>query len=144
VRRKKILELIRLMEENELAELEIGNWFRRVRIGRVSRGGFTVSPAGEAGSALLGEDIPEAVLPATNLVEVKAPLVGTFYRSPSPGAPMYIEVGDTVKKGQVLCIVEAMKVMNEIEAEQAGTVREILVGDSESVEFGQVLFRIEP
>ena len=74
---------------------------------------------------------------------VAAPLVGTFYRSPSPDSPPFVEVGSTVKKGQVLCIVEAMKLMNEIEAEVAGTVAEILVQNGSPVEFGQPLFRLE-
>jgi acetyl-CoA carboxylase biotin carboxyl carrier protein len=79
-----------------------------------------------------------------NLVDIKSPMVGTFYRSPAPEAPSYVEVGSRVTKGQTLCILEAMKLMNELEAEVAGTVREIVVENSEPVEYGQVLFRIEP
>ena len=74
---------------------------------------------------------------------VKAPIVGTFYASPSPDAPAFVKVGDTVQAGQVLCIIEAMKLMNEIEAETAGTVREILVKNADPVEYGQTLFLIE-
>ena len=85
---------------------------------------------------------PEA--PATKLVDVTSPMVGTFYRSPAPEAPPYVEVGSRVVKGQTLCILEAMKLMNELEAEVAGTVREICVANAEPVEYGQVLFRIEP
>jgi len=81
-----------------------------------------------------------AVTPGT---PVKAPIVGTFYTSSSPDAPVYVKVGDTVAAGQVLCIIEAMKLMNEIEAESAGTVREILVKNGEPVEYGQTLFIIE-
>jgi len=77
-------------------------------------------------------------------VEVKAPIVGTFYRSPAPDAEPYVKEGDSVKKGQVLCIIEAMKLMNEIESEVAGVVRKILVNDAEPVEYGQTLFIIEP
>ncbi|RIH87805.1 Biotin carboxyl carrier protein of acetyl-CoA carboxylase [Meiothermus luteus] len=77
-------------------------------------------------------------------VEVKAPIVGTFYRAPSPDAEPYVKEGDTVKKGQVLCIIEAMKLMNEIESEVSGVVRKILVQNAEPVEYGQVLFLIEP
>jgi acetyl-CoA carboxylase biotin carboxyl carrier protein len=80
----------------------------------------------------------------SNLSEVKAPIVGTFYRSPSPDADPFVEVGDTVSVGQVLCIIEAMKLMNEIEAEYSGTVRKILVEDAQPVEFDQPLFAIEP
>ena len=71
-------------------------------------------------------------------------MVGTFYSAPAPDAPPYVEVGDTVRKGQTLCILEAMKLMNELEAEIGGTIREICVGNGEPVEYGQVLFRIEP
>lgn len=85
-----------------------------------------------------------AAAPATNLTDVKSPMVGTFYRAPAPEAPPYVEVGSTVKKGQTLCILEAMKLMNEMECEVDGVVREILVENSDPVEYGQVLFRIEP
>ncbi|MDX1741320.1 MAG: acetyl-CoA carboxylase biotin carboxyl carrier protein [Rhodothermales bacterium] len=80
----------------------------------------------------------------SNLEEVRAPIVGTFYRAPSPDAEVFVEVGDTVSAGQVLCIIEAMKLMNEIEAEYAGTVRKILVENAQPVEFDQPLFAIEP
>ena len=82
--------------------------------------------------------------PKAKLLEVKSPMVGTFYQSPEPGAKHYVAVGDRVAKGQILCIIEAMKIMNEIEAEIAGVVREILVDDAQPVEFGQVLFRVDP
>lgn len=78
------------------------------------------------------------------LITVESPMVGTFYRSPSPGAPMFIEVGDTVSAGKTLCIVEAMKLMNEIEAEVSGTVVEILVDNASPVQFGQALVKIRP
>lgn len=78
------------------------------------------------------------------LIEVVSPMVGTFYRAPAPDAPPYVEVGDRVSKGQTLCILEAMKLMNELESEVAGVVREIVVDNSEPVEYGQVLFRIDP
>jgi acetyl-CoA carboxylase biotin carboxyl carrier protein len=81
---------------------------------------------------------------ASHLVEVRSPMVGTFYRSPSPEAPAYVEVGSRVTKGQTLCILEAMKLMNELEAEISGIVREVLVENAEPVEYGQALFRIEP
>jgi acetyl-CoA carboxylase biotin carboxyl carrier protein len=94
-------------------------------------------PSGEAGA-------PAPAAPRSNLVEVKSPMVGTFYRSPAPEAPPYVEAGSRVAKGQTLCILEAMKLMNELESEVAGTVREICVENGEPVEYGQVLFRIEP
>lgn len=87
--------------------------------------------------------VPKAE-PASKLAEVKSPMVGTFYSKPEPGAEPYVHVGSQVAKGQVLCIIEAMKIMNEIESEIAGTIREICVSDSHPVEFGQPLFRIDP
>ncbi|HEY2377500.1 MAG TPA: acetyl-CoA carboxylase biotin carboxyl carrier protein [Gemmatimonadaceae bacterium] len=80
----------------------------------------------------------------TQLLEVKSPMVGTFYQSPEPGAKNYVAVGDRVAKGQILCIIEAMKIMNEIESEYAGVLREIAVQDAQPVEYGQVLYRIDP
>lgn len=95
-----------------------------------------VAPAQEAPQAA-----PE---PSSTLVEVTAPIVGTFYASSAPDAPPYVKVGDRVEQGQILCIIEAMKLMNEIEAETAGRVAEVLVKNEDPVEYGQVLFRIEP
>jgi acetyl-CoA carboxylase biotin carboxyl carrier protein len=85
---------------------------------------------------------PEPPKPAA--LEVKSPMVGTFYKSPEPGTKAYVSVGDRVAKGQIVCIIEAMKIMNEIESEYAGVVREILVEDAQPVEYGQVLFKIDP
>ncbi|MBD3285609.1 acetyl-CoA carboxylase biotin carboxyl carrier protein, partial [candidate division WOR-3 bacterium] len=81
---------------------------------------------------------------ASNLIAIKSPMIGTFYRAPAPDAPPYVEVGDTVKPGTVVCIVEAMKLMNEIESDISGKVAEILVENETPVEFGQELFLIEP
>jgi acetyl-CoA carboxylase biotin carboxyl carrier protein len=85
-----------------------------------------------------------AASPASNLKEIRSPMVGTFYKAPEPGAEAYVKVGNRVTPGQTVCIIEAMKIMNEIEAEIAGVVREILIEDSQPVEFGQVLFRVDP
>ncbi|MEW5805924.1 MAG: acetyl-CoA carboxylase biotin carboxyl carrier protein [Acidobacteriota bacterium] len=90
------------------------------------------------------ETAPAEALEKDNLFEVKSPIVGTFYRAPDPKAPPYVEVGDLVRKGQILCIVEAMKLMNEIESEVAGEIVEILVPNAHPVEYGQVLFRLRP
>ena len=78
------------------------------------------------------------------LLEVKSPMVGTFYHAPEPGAKAYVSEGTRISKGQILCIIEAMKIMNEIESEFSGTVREVLVQDAHPVEYGQVLFRVDP
>ena len=117
------------------------------------------APAAFGGAATLSSEAPvpgarEAVPSAdvlagtpavpSRLVDVVAPIVGTFYAAPGPDAPNYAKVGDAVRPGSVLCIIEAMKLMNEIEAEVAGTVAEVLVTDEDPVEYGQVLFRIDP
>ena len=99
------------------------------------------APAASSGS---GEAPAAAAPPASTLTEIKSPMVGTFYRSPAPEAPSYVEPGSRVAKGQTLCILEAMKLMNELESDVAGVVREICVENGEPVEYGQVLFRIEP
>jgi acetyl-CoA carboxylase biotin carboxyl carrier protein len=90
------------------------------------------------------EAAPRAEAPKANLLEVKSPMVGTFYAQPEPGAKPYAPVGARIQKGQVLCIIEAMKIMNEIESEFSGVVREVAVADAHPVEYGQVLFRIDP
>jgi acetyl-CoA carboxylase biotin carboxyl carrier protein len=86
----------------------------------------------------------DAAKPASTLLEVKSPMVGTFYSKPEPGANPYVTVGMRVKQGQILCIIEAMKIMNEIECEVSGTVVDVSVSDSSAVEYGQVLFRVDP
>jgi acetyl-CoA carboxylase biotin carboxyl carrier protein len=90
------------------------------------------------------ESAPRAPAAAPHLKEIRSPMVGTFYKAPEPGAEPYIKVGSRVSPGQTVCIIEAMKIMNEIEAEVAGAVREISVEDGQPVEFGQVLFRVDP
>ena len=82
--------------------------------------------------------------PKENLLEVKSPMVGTFYRAPEPGAQPYVGEGSRIEKGQILCIIEAMKIMNEIESEYSGVIREVTASDAHPVEYGQVLFRVEP
>ena len=103
----------------------------------------TPAPPAPAASDAPATTSPEAAAPASAGTPVKAPIVGTFYASSSPDAPAYVKVGDKVEAGQVLCIIEAMKLMNEIEAETGGVVRQILVKNAEPVEYGQTLFVIE-
>jgi acetyl-CoA carboxylase biotin carboxyl carrier protein len=91
-----------------------------------------------------GEAAPKGEGAKAPLLEVKSPMVGTFYAAPEPGARPYVSAGSRVNKGQILCIIEAMKIMNEIESEYAGVIREVLVQDAQPVEYGQVLFRIDP
>ena len=102
------------------------------------------SPAPQPQVEAAPAPVPEAPKDVSNFVEITAPIVGTLYAAPSPDAPNFVKVGDKVQAGTVLCIIEAMKLMNEIEAEVSGTVREILVQNAEPVEYGQALFRIEP
>ena len=90
------------------------------------------------------EVTPRAEAPKTKLLEVKSPMVGTYYTAPEPGAKPYVSIGSRIAKGQILCIIEAMKIMNEIESEFAGVVTEVAVQDAHPVEYGQVLFRIDP
>jgi acetyl-CoA carboxylase biotin carboxyl carrier protein len=99
-------------------------------------------PAPEKAPA--AEPPPRAEKPKANYLEVKSPMVGTYYSAPEPGAKQYISVGDRISKGQILCIIEAMKIMNEIESEFDGVVKEILAQNAHPVEYGQVLFRIDP
>lgn len=148
---RKIKKLIELLEESNIGEIEIKEGEESVRI---SRGGFNApampqyvtapapmaAPAAPAPAAAPAEAPAEPAEPEGHLV--KSPMVGTFYRSPSPGAAAFVEVGQKVNVGDVLCIVEAMKMMNQIEADKAGTVGAILVEDGEPLEFDQPMISI--
>jgi acetyl-CoA carboxylase biotin carboxyl carrier protein len=101
-------------------------------------------PTPAEGVSTVGGGEASAPAPKSTLLEVKSPMVGTFYHAPEPGAKPYVTSGQRVEKGQVLCIIEAMKIMNEIESEYSGVVKELLAGDAQPVEYGQVLFRIDP
>ena len=102
------------------------------------------TPADGAPAVVDGEFPVRSEPVKPKLLEVKSPMVGTFYRAPEPGALPYVSEGSRIEKGQILCIIEAMKIMNEIESEYAGVVREVLLEDAHPVEYGQVLFRIDP
>ena len=144
--------LIRMLDESSLDNLEIRRGGTRVRLSK-SPGGSTVASVSSTNSAA-----PDAALapseqepppsPAesasANLVDIASPMVGTFYRAPSPEASPYVEVGHTVAAGDVLCVIEAMKLMNELECEASGRIVEICVDNAEPVDFGQVLFRVDP
>ncbi len=149
---RKVKKLIELLEESGVAEIEIKEGEESVRISRsspVSAAPVAPAPAPVAAPAAAPAQpaVSEAAEPAaadTPAGEpVKSPMVGTFYRAPSPGAKPFVEVGDKVSKGDTLCIVEAMKMMNHIESEVSGTVKAILVEDAEPVEFDEVLFIVE-
>jgi acetyl-CoA carboxylase biotin carboxyl carrier protein len=154
---RKIKKLIELLEESGVAEIEIREGEESVRIARqapvgAGHGGpiyMTAPPQAPAPMAVAAPAAAPAQAPApaatAGLGEtvVPAPMVGTYYSSPSPGAKQFVAIGDEVKPGQVLCIIEAMKMMNQIESEVAGRVRAMLVKNGEPVEFGQPLFIIE-
>jgi acetyl-CoA carboxylase biotin carboxyl carrier protein len=149
---RKLKTLIELVETSGIAELEIQEGEERVRITRaVAASQQTVmlhaAPPAAGAAAPAPAAVVAAVEPAVAAEPaghvVKSPMVGTFYRSASPGAKSFVEVGDTVAQGDTLCIVEAMKLMNEIEADAAGTVKAILVENGQAVEFGQPMFILE-
>ena len=134
--------LARIATEFDLEEIEVrGDGHLRVRRGGVVREG-TAAPAPIAGGRPIALTPPVETKPSEAGTFVSSPFVGTFYRAPSPEAPSFVEVGQTERKGQVVCIVEAMKLMNEIEAESDGKVEEILVKNGEHVEYGQHLIRV--
>jgi len=147
---KQIQELIDLLRRNNLTELEFERQGIRIRVRHeasvkatttVPQESVPASPQQPTHSASTATSVPET---AIGFLTVTSPIVGTFYRSPSPDADAYVEEGDSVKKGQVLCIVEAMKLMNEIESEVDGRIVKILVENTKSVEYGQALFLIDP
>lgn len=146
---RKIKKLIEIIEESHVTEIEIREGEESVRISRAGPGGVTqtvyVPEAGPPALPAATPQLPAAAPPAPEAEEpsghsITSPMVGTCYLSPSPGAPAFVTQGRKVKTGDVLCIIEAMKIMNPIEADQDGTVAEILTGNGQPVEFGQPLF----
>jgi len=143
---KEIKDMINLMNDNGLAELEVEKDGMRIRLKKSGSGyekavEFVAQPAPAAHH--VAEAKPQQA-PKANTIEIKSPMVGTFYRSPSPEAPAYVSVGDSIEVGQVLCIIEAMKLMNEIKSEVKGKIVDIHVENAEPVEFGHLLFVVEP
>ena len=147
---RKVKKLIELLEQSNINELEINEGDESVRI---SRGGTAVTyaaapapaPVAAAPAPVAAPAATEAAAPATEEPAghaVKSPMVGTFYASPAPGSPAFVSVGQTVAAGDVICIIEAMKMMNQIEADKAGTIGAILVEDGEAVEFDQPIVTI--
>jgi acetyl-CoA carboxylase biotin carboxyl carrier protein len=153
----KIQALIRLVEQSDVDELEVSSWGKKVRIRkRISGNG-----SNNSNSPQVNRSVPDKVFevvspPKTepsmqapsaakdNNLEIKSPMVGTFYRAPAPDAKPYVDIGDKVSRGQVVCIIEAMKIMNEIESEYDGRVVEVPVKNAQPVQFGQPLIIIEP
>jgi acetyl-CoA carboxylase biotin carboxyl carrier protein len=154
---KKVLEML---DESTVDSLEItSDKGMKLRVSKspTQRGGAVLgaqmmaapamaAPQAAVPAAAVAPAAPtaESAKPVSTLLEVKSPMVGTFYAKPEPGANPYVSTGTLVTKGQILCIIEAMKIMNEIECEVSGTVVEVAVQDSSAVEYGQVLFRVDP
>jgi len=170
----EIRKLIKIVEESNIAELEVSRWGRKVRIIKYPKSSNNhtvttapVQPPVAEPTAVLSTQASPAVPPKTEtpavsppeekaeprpveaapeeagkIVEIRSPMVGTFYRAPAPDADPYVEVGDHISPGKVLCIIEAMKLMNEIEAEVSGTIVDILVENAQPVEYNQPLFKV--
>jgi oxaloacetate decarboxylase alpha subunit len=146
---KEIKELITLMNENELMELEVEREGMKIRLKKSGAGIVeTITENQMAGrvvqSVRADEKVIEPLKQESNFIAIKAPMVGTFYRSSSPEAKPYAEVGQVIDVGQVVCIIEAMKLMNEIKSEVKGRIVEVLVENARSIEYGQLLFKVEP
>jgi acetyl-CoA carboxylase biotin carboxyl carrier protein len=158
-----VKKLVEMLDESTVDSIEIstekGMKIRISKTPQQQRGGVSVAapmamqmPMAAAPAAPAPVSVPTAESAAAaradevraSYLEVKSPMVGTYYSSPEPGAKQYVNVGDRISKGQTLCIIEAMKIMNEIESEFDGVMREILVDNAQPVEYGQVLFRIDP
>ena len=153
---RKIKKLIELLEESGIAEIEIKEGEEAVRISRMGAHNAGMLPVTQVMHAAAPAPVPgrlpelQPVLPESSAAKPKpnehvitAPMVGTFYAAPSPGAKPFVEIGDEVKVGQVLCVIEAMKMMNQIEADKAGRVASIMARNGDPVEFGQPLFVVE-
>lgn len=155
MRIEEVRRLIRLVEESEIGELEVWKWWGRIRI----RKGGAVDGSPQAPVAAASVSAPPPVAPApqaqaapvpaepaeedtAGLTPITSPMVGTFYRAPAPDAEPYVAVGDRVEPGQTVCIIEAMKLMNEIQSEVRGKIEKILVENAQPVEFGQTLFLV--
>jgi len=150
---RKLKKLIDLVEESGIAELEITEGEEKVKIVKSGAGSPLAAPPAPAATAAAMPAAPRAPVPTGALAEaaatvheghaVKSPMVGTFYRTPSPDAKPFVEIGQSVKERQIICIIEAMKLMNEIECDKSGVVSAVLVENGQPVEYGQPLFIID-
>jgi acetyl-CoA carboxylase biotin carboxyl carrier protein len=150
---KDIKAIIDLMKKNSVTEFELEKQDFKIRLKRGPNGGGASAayddplalPAGQSPPTLpAAVAAPQVPVPASNELEIKSPMIGTFYRAPSPEAASYVEVGVEVNPETVVCIIEAMKVMNEIKAEAKGVITQVMVENAKPVEFGQPLFKIRP
>ncbi len=149
---RKIKKLIELLEDSDVAEIEIKEGEESVRIARASGPAVQVAAAAPVAAPAIAPFAAPAAAPAAPAVEedllppgtiVESPMVGTFYPSPAPGSKPFVEIGQTVQKGDTLCIIEAMKIMNQIVAETSGTIRAIVVDEGQPVEYGEPLMVID-
>jgi acetyl-CoA carboxylase biotin carboxyl carrier protein len=150
LRKEEIQELIRLVEESGISELEISEGRRRIRISKGGPPAAAMAVPAPAPVSAQGTPAPSEVSAdtdgeklASNLKQITSPMVGTFYRAPAPGAEPFVGEGQTVRVGQTVCIVEAMKLMNEIGSDFNGVVRRVLIENAQPVEYGQPLFLVE-
>lgn len=145
---KEIKEVINLMNENGLTEIEIEKDGQKIRLKKGVEGAIESAIAERPAPKIHAAPAPQLETPPPALksknLEIKSPMVGTFYKAPSPDAPPFVKVGDTIDVGKVVCIIEAMKLMNEIKSEVKGKVVAVLVENADPVEFGQTLFLVEP
>lgn len=146
---RRLTDLIR--ESPEIGSIELRGFFGTGVVITRSGSGWPMPPSAPAGwpapaaaPAAAPAPVEEAPRAASTLKDIRSPMVGTYYAAPEPGAEPYVKVGSRVSAGQTVCIIEAMKIMNEIEAEVSGVVREVCVEDAQAVEFGHVLFRVDP
>jgi acetyl-CoA carboxylase biotin carboxyl carrier protein len=142
--RWSVKEIVELAAQHDLAELEVESGGTRIRVVREHAPGTPASPLAPAPGASMAAAHPAEVAAAPHLIAVEAPMVGTFYRAAAPSAAPFVSEGDVVKEGQTLCIIEAMKLMNEIESRIAGRIAKVLVENGQPVEYGQPLFSVEP
>lgn len=144
---KKVKELIEIMKENDLVELEVVDGDSKVHLKGPQAAAAMMASVPMPAAPVVSAD-PIAVAPAETadegLINIESPIVGTFYQASSPDSDPYAKVGDTVDADSVVCIIEAMKVMNEIKAETSGVIAEVCCKDGEAIEFGQVLFKVRP
>jgi oxaloacetate decarboxylase alpha subunit len=144
-RGERIRELVKIVQESGVGEIEIEDEGMRVSVRRADEPmGATIALPAATGLEPAYEAVPAPPVATDEITRVESPMVGVFFRAPNPGAPAFVDVGDTVVPGQTLCVLEAMKLFNELKAETAGVVRAILAENAQPVEYGQLLFEIEP
>jgi acetyl-CoA carboxylase biotin carboxyl carrier protein len=141
---EQLRELLKILNETDITELTLESGDLKLSVRKSDSPVVPVPGVVSPPPVVAVTTMPEAPVPDNRkLIDIVSPMVGTFYRSPAPDEPPFVELGEVVKRGQTVCIVEAMKLMNEIEAESAGRIAEILVENAQPIEFGQVLMRIE-